>query len=892
MASDGPYGALAEAYAAGFLQDIAAAIAVLRDAERRYTNDTMLPAARAQFALLLDDREQVVEALDRALALDPDNPMALEGRAGLRAGLQGDITGAYDDLQRAVVLAPGSSSLWNSLGLIQSERGAHREAEAALKHAIALDPEDPVGYANLAIIYLDQDRLAEAKEAIDEALERDPGFDIGLVARGRYYLQIGDMERARADLLAGTTANPAYAQGLLMLGAADYESGDRVPAAQALRNADRLDPNDPVTASFETAIAIDNYDSDAAIAHAQEALRRARARGGSYASLSANRDAGSLLNSAFRLQGLDAWGRFYGDVVFDPFSGATLLDQAVSGSPDPFVTALDPGSDPVSPTSTARSFSSIFQGLMLAPDLLSGRSRSANLVRRPFLEGALGGGYVHGENGKGRTASAEIQAFDVTPFPFNLYLSGEFRRADEIRQRMAPASQTPFVSFDLLSDLISGQGYLTGRPTPNDHVVLYADINRSRPGITDATVLFADPSLPFDATSYGRELDLRAARAGIGWSHSFGHKNILNAAFFMSDIDQASAERGFLFDTAEDGLLGLRELNAVARQRSYTGALNHTIATGPVAWRYGVEAGTLHIDQTTRDFLLIPDSVEDDTDTRAGDIPLGRAYADAIWEITPELRAEAGLFATYLGGDTSTMRVEPRIGASFSLLEGHWVSGGFIRETNSINETTLAPVGISGIQPNQVPLDIGGVAETFAARWDAQWTHRLFTSLDYQRQNLQGLAITPPGVIESIDLSEGRIDRIAATANIHLGHGFGLFGTFAHIHSQNRDPASVGFGQALPFLPETSARVGMTWVNPANVKVTLAGTRIGPRLGAETGPALASHWTLDASATWQPFDKRFELELSAFNLLGRSFEVAPATPGWGRSITGSLKVRF
>lgn len=328
-------------------------------------------------------------------------------------------------------IAPGSSSLWNSLGLIQSQRGADREAEAALKRAIELDPEDAVGYSNLAVFYLDQDRLAEAKVQIDRAIELDPVFDVALIARGRYYLQTGEMDKAHADLLAGTTANPAYAQGLLMLAAADYESGDRVPAAQALRNADRLDPNDPAAATFATAIAIDEYDSDAAIAHAQDALKRARARGGSYASLGANRDAGSLLNSAFRLQGLDAWGRFYGDAVFDPFSGATLLDQAVSGSPDPFVTSLGPGSNPVDPIGTQRSFSSLFQGLMLSPDLLSGRSRSANLIRRPFFEGAVGGGYIHTPGGDGWTALGEIQAFHVTPFPWSLYLSANFKADDE-----------------------------------------------------------------------------------------------------------------------------------------------------------------------------------------------------------------------------------------------------------------------------------------------------------------------------------------------------------------------------------------------------------------------------------------------------------------------------
>ena len=211
------------------------------------------------------------------------------------------------------------------------------------KRSIELDPNDPVSYANLAILYLDQDRVKEAKVLIDKALAVDPSFDIALVARGRYHLQTGEIDKAMKDLLAGSTANPAYSQALLLLAGGYYESGEREPAEQAIENADRLDPNDPVTSSFETAIAIDDYDSDRAIESAQETLKRARARGGDYASLSANRDAGSLLNEAFRLQGLDAWGRYYGDVTFDPFSGGGYVDQALAGSVDSFVVDLGAG---------------------------------------------------------------------------------------------------------------------------------------------------------------------------------------------------------------------------------------------------------------------------------------------------------------------------------------------------------------------------------------------------------------------------------------------------------------------------------------------------------------------------------------------------------------------
>jgi len=33
-------------------------------------------------------------------------------------------------------------------------------------------------------------------------------------------------------------------------------------------------------------------------------------------------------------------------------------------------------------------------------------------------------------------------------------------------------------------------------------------------------------------------------------------------------------------------------------------------------------------------------------------------------------------------------------------------------------------------------------------------------------------------------------------------------------------------------------------------------------------------------------------ELAAYNLLDEEFEVAPSVPGWGRTFTGSLKLRF
>ena len=85
---------------------------------------------------------------------------------------------------------------------------------------------------------------------------------------------------------------------------------------------------------------------------------------------------------------------------------------------------------------------------------------------------------------------------------------------------------------------------------------------------------------------------------------------------------------------------------------------------------------------------------------------------------------------------------------------------------------------------------------------------------------------------------------------------------------------------------------GLTWVNAANLKVTLAATYVGERDGDLAGTDLDDYWTADAFLTWEPFDKRFELELAGYNIFDQEFELAPSIPGWGRSFTGSLKFRF
>ncbi|MBY3564182.1 FecR domain-containing protein [Rhizobium laguerreae] len=910
----GPYGAIMEAYTTGFLKNPRAALDIIKKAEQRYPDDPTLPAVRAQLAELTDDREQMKEAIERSLSLDPDHPMALSARAGYKATYESDINGALADLNRAIALAPGASGTLNSLGLLQSSRDANGEAEKAFKKAIELDPQDPLLHANLAILYLDQARMKEAKREIDTAIALDPSFDHALLARGRYYLQTGERDKALADLLAASTANPAHSQSQFMLAAAHYEKGDRLPSEQALDNANRLDDDDPVISSFRTAIDIDDYDSDGAIRNAQEFLRRSRARGGDYSGLGANASAGSTLNDAFRLQGLDAWGRYYGDAVFDPFNGTGYIDQSIKGSIFPFVNATSFSDDNIIQNrGNASSYSSFIQGLLLSPHMLSGRSRSVTLFDVPFIEGSLGGGINSVDGHTRRIGEAEIQGYSNETIPLSFYgnltweelaLDGDYR---------------DFGGFETENKIVGGNGYLTATVTPDDRVVAYVNhakndgtLNALSAGsaLTDFLNLLGAgvPTEISSQYSYRRNVS-ETTNAGLGWSHTFSYENILNGALLYSE-SKSRTSTSLQVDDAP--VLGLRDPDIIPfldgteelSSKTYIGALSHSIGSGPLTWRYGIEGGWIDASTTTFSrlhelfprFPVLPETTSG-PDTFGNRVNIGRAYIDVLHEITPNLKGEYALFGTRMEGDgVDVSRFEPRFGLAWSPVQNHWLRAAFMRQSLDTGVPTLAPIGILGLQANQYSVGVDGYTDTAALQWDAEWTDRFFTSVEYQHQELHDFSIDFPLIslpaADSLPLSRGSIDRAAVTANVALGYGFGLSATYAYMESENKDPLEPNYGGSLPFIPKNSGQIALTWVNEAKVKATVAANYIGERDGDDLGTKLDDYWSLDAHLVWEPFDNRIELEAAAYNLLDEDFEITPGVPGWGRAFKGTLKVRF
>lgn len=523
---------------------------------------------------------------------------------------------------------------------------------------------------------------------------------------------------------------------------------------------------------------------------------------------------------------------------------------------------------------------------MLEPHIISGRSRSANIMRRPFFEGSIGGGINTAGGELGYIGEGEIQGYSNLPFPISFYGNLQWQRVPDSRDIGA------LTDLNTENKILGGTGYLTASPTAYDRFVLYYNDAKSESHIDfqeefDIDPLFAIGFPVFVPDARQQSQTNRVMSGGIGWSHTIEYKNVLNVALLFNRTDNRSNNSAVLDIFGIP--LALATASSKFDQETYVAALNHTVGVENLTWRYGIEGGWLDSDQSQDAFDIVAGAASISSSSRVG---IGRVYVDLLHEINPDLKAEYGLFGALLSGDgTDVQHFDPRVGIAWSPASGQWLRAGFIRSSVDVSTPTLSPIGIVGLQPNQISTASEGYTNTMAFRWDAEWTPDFFTAVEFQHQDVNDPLIGIPLSAIPFTTSEGRIDRGSLNANLLLGHGFGLSSTVAYTGSKDEDPASATFGGRLPFIPEWGGQVALTWVNEANVKATLAANYVGNRVD-EVGIELDDYWTLDASLTWEPFDKLFELELAAYNLLDENIEVSAGTPGWGRSFRGTLKVRF
>ena len=159
--------------------------------------------------------------------------------------------------------------------MVESERGRHLEAAAALKEAVRLAPRLTEARARLGNALGQAGQWAEAADVLEAAVVQDPLRHPGSVERDRAGPpQPGPARRARSSRLRRAVAlDPRLAIARVNLGAALLASGD-LPAARAqFEAALRIDPRERSAIGNLGLILAQQGEIDAARARFQEVLR-------------------------------------------------------------------------------------------------------------------------------------------------------------------------------------------------------------------------------------------------------------------------------------------------------------------------------------------------------------------------------------------------------------------------------------------------------------------------------------------------------------------------------------------------------------------------------------------------------------------------------------------
>src|SRR5205809_786742 len=136
------------------------------------------------------------EAVERALALEPDLPDALFARSMIQTNFDYDWKGAAETLRKALALAPQDPALLMQAGNLASARGEKTQSLEFDRRAVALDPVNALAREYLASALSVTGKQEEARAEYARVIELNPSAPNSHAGVGLTYLLEGKFEEA------------------------------------------------------------------------------------------------------------------------------------------------------------------------------------------------------------------------------------------------------------------------------------------------------------------------------------------------------------------------------------------------------------------------------------------------------------------------------------------------------------------------------------------------------------------------------------------------------------------------------------------------------------------------------------------------------------------------
>jgi TolB-like protein/tetratricopeptide (TPR) repeat protein len=147
---------------------------------------------------LASAREEASAAAQKALALDPDLPEAHVAMGRLFYEVDWNWKAADAELQKAIVLEPGSTEPYRLAGYLATTQGRFAEALDLFKRAVAADPLQPWNYAATGYVAYRTGDLANAELHYKKALDLAPTV-------GKWHYLMGSSLLIRGQAAAALT---------------------------------------------------------------------------------------------------------------------------------------------------------------------------------------------------------------------------------------------------------------------------------------------------------------------------------------------------------------------------------------------------------------------------------------------------------------------------------------------------------------------------------------------------------------------------------------------------------------------------------------------------------------------------------------------------------------
>ena len=197
--------------------------------------------AIASLHLLLAQPHQALDAYDRALAVDSDNPRVWNQR-GIALYLMGRSNEAEESFRHCIETGAKYAAAHNNLGAVLWDAGALHDATNSFRRAARDDAGLLSARMNLALALFRQGHFQLALDTYRQVLRDEPEDAAAWNGIGRVMLEFGNYADARDACVRAMQSDPGLAWAHHNLSAAFRGLGDQEAAEECAARAKELDP--------------------------------------------------------------------------------------------------------------------------------------------------------------------------------------------------------------------------------------------------------------------------------------------------------------------------------------------------------------------------------------------------------------------------------------------------------------------------------------------------------------------------------------------------------------------------------------------------------------------------------------------------------------------------